>query len=125
MDKGALPVRSVHLYCNSRSFVLRLNRLHMIQVILILSFLSLECQTNYHHNFRVKDGIRTYYDGIPAVIQVGEHQFAEKRLVQLWISLMLISWQVLILRNLVFLHLNSMLQDLSYQLCTLIQSLSL
>ncbi|KAF8802114.1 hypothetical protein BYT27DRAFT_7226507 [Phlegmacium glaucopus] len=50
MDKGALPVQSVHLYCD-------------------------ECRTNYHHNF-----------------QVGEHQFAEKRLVQLWIMLMLVSW---------------------------------
>ena len=53
-----------------------------------------ECKTNYHHNFRVRDGIRTYYDGIPEIIQVGEHQFAEKRLIQLWITLMLVSWHV-------------------------------
>ena len=53
---------------------------------------QLECQTNYHHNFHVKIGIRTYYSGIPAIIQIGEHQFAEKRLIQLWISLMLVSW---------------------------------
>jgi hypothetical protein len=56
--------------------------------------LQLECQTNYHHNFQVQDGIRTYYNGIPVNIQIGEHQFAEKRLIQLWISLMLVSWQV-------------------------------
>ncbi|KAF8221068.1 hypothetical protein L208DRAFT_1330211 [Tricholoma matsutake] len=81
MDKGALPVHSVHLYCN-------------------------ECQTNYHHNFWVKDGICTYYDRIPVIIQVSKHQFAERWLVQFWITLMLVSWQ-------------------DYQLCTLIQSLSL
>ena len=55
----------------------------------------LECQTNYHHNFQVKVGIRTYYSGIPAFIQIGEHQFAEKRLIQLWISQMLVSWCVI------------------------------
>jgi hypothetical protein len=51
-----------------------------------------ECGTNYHHNFRVKEGVRTYYDGIPDIIQVGEHQFTERRLIQLWITLMLVSW---------------------------------
>ncbi|KAF8219141.1 hypothetical protein L208DRAFT_1342983 [Tricholoma matsutake] len=69
MDKGALPVHSVHLYCD-------------------------ECKTNYHCNFWVNEGVHTYYNGIPAVIQVGEHQFAERRLIQLWITLMLVSWQV-------------------------------
>ena len=51
-----------------------------------------ECNTNYHHNFRVQHGIRTYYDGVPDIIQVGEHQFTEERLLQLWITLMLVSW---------------------------------
>ncbi|KAF8228308.1 hypothetical protein L208DRAFT_1292379 [Tricholoma matsutake] len=68
MDKGVLPVHSVHLYCD-------------------------ECKTNYHCNFWVNKGVCTYY-GIPAVIQVGEHQFAERWLIQLWITLMLVSWQV-------------------------------
>ncbi|KAF8223935.1 hypothetical protein L208DRAFT_1314334, partial [Tricholoma matsutake] len=51
----AAPVRSVHVYCD-------------------------KCKTNYHHNFRVKDGVRTYHKGIPDIIQFGEHQFAERRL---------------------------------------------
>ncbi|KAF8220740.1 hypothetical protein L208DRAFT_1332096 [Tricholoma matsutake] len=67
LDKGALPVQSIHLYCN-------------------------ECNTNYHHNFQFHGGIHTYYDGIPDIIQGGEHQFAEKQLIQLWITLMLVSW---------------------------------
>ncbi|KAF8219601.1 hypothetical protein L208DRAFT_1339007, partial [Tricholoma matsutake] len=70
LDKGALPVCSVHLYCST-------------------------CNTNYHHNFSVNNGICTYYDGIPNVLQVGEHQFAERRLIQLWITMMLVSWYVL------------------------------
>lgn len=53
------------------------------------------CNTNYHHNFSVNNAIWTYYDGIPNVLQVGEHQFAERRLIQLWITMMLVSWYVL------------------------------
>ncbi|KAF8220742.1 hypothetical protein L208DRAFT_1332085, partial [Tricholoma matsutake] len=39
-------------------------------------------------------GIHTYYDGIPDIIQGGEHQFAKKQLIQLWITLMLVSWYI-------------------------------
>lgn len=60
-------MHSVHLYCST-------------------------CNTNYHHNFSVNNGICTYYDGIPNVLQVGEHQFAERWLIQLWITMMLVSW---------------------------------
>lgn len=50
------------------------------------------CKVNYHHNFRVFNGQRIYYDIIPDIIQVGEHQFAEKRVINMWISMMLLSW---------------------------------
>ncbi|KAF8229681.1 hypothetical protein L208DRAFT_1285549 [Tricholoma matsutake] len=66
--RGAQPICSAHLYCEL-------------------------CNTNYHYNFSVKDGTHTYYDGaIPDVLQVGEHQFAEWRLLQAWIMSMLLSW---------------------------------
>ena len=97
--------------------------LHIV-LVLILCF-PLECQTNYHHNFKVKDGVRTYYDGIPLIIQVGEHQFAEKRLIQLWITMMLVSWQVFVL--LVYIlctfSFKFLEQDFGYKLCAVIQSL--
>ncbi|KAF8810914.1 hypothetical protein BYT27DRAFT_7221761 [Phlegmacium glaucopus] len=47
---GAIPVHSLHLYCEY-------------------------CKVNYHHNYHV-----------------GEHQFAEQKLINLWISMMLLSW---------------------------------
>jgi hypothetical protein len=56
--------------------------------------LVLACKVNYHHNFWVKDGQCTYYDGIPNIIQAGEHQFVEHHVVELWINLMLVSWYV-------------------------------
>lgn len=69
LDKGALPICSVHLYCHA-------------------------CNTNYHHDFHVQAGTHTYYDAIPDVIQVGEHQFVECQLIQLWVTSMLVSWTV-------------------------------
>lgn len=64
---GPLPAYSVHLYCR-------------------------DCHTNYHHNFAVRAGRRQYYGGVPEVIQAGEHQFVERRLVHHWIMQMLLSW---------------------------------
>ncbi|KAF8074791.1 hypothetical protein FPV67DRAFT_1408151 [Lyophyllum atratum] len=67
LDRGALPVYSNHLYCEA-------------------------CQINYHHGFRVEKGRRIYYDGMPEIIQAGEHQFFERKVIQMWITLMLVSW---------------------------------
>ncbi|KAG6380407.1 hypothetical protein JVT61DRAFT_8530 [Boletus reticuloceps] len=61
---GAQPVWSIHLKCR-------------------------HCHTNYHNNFSVNGLTRTYYGGVPQYIQVGEHQFAEEKLILHWIDLML------------------------------------
>ncbi|KAJ7348297.1 hypothetical protein DFH08DRAFT_698265 [Mycena albidolilacea] len=65
--EGAVPAHAVHLYCRG-------------------------CKTNYHHNYSVQGGIRQYYGGTPRYIQIGEHQFAERKLVGLWVASMLFSW---------------------------------
>ncbi|KAJ7936288.1 hypothetical protein B0H13DRAFT_1946806, partial [Mycena leptocephala] len=67
LDKGVRPAWSIHLYCE-------------------------DCHTNYQYEFSVNQGVRTYYGGIPKYIQVGEHQFVERKLVGMWISLMLVAW---------------------------------
>ncbi|KDQ59117.1 hypothetical protein JAAARDRAFT_57079 [Jaapia argillacea MUCL 33604] len=67
LDRGVRPAYSVHLYCE-------------------------KCYINYHHNFSVHDGMRSYYDGIPDIIQVAEHQFVERQLIELWTTLMLVAW---------------------------------
>ena len=51
-----------------------------------------ECQTNYHNNFSVQDGVQTYYVGIPSYILVGEHQYVEIKVVRMWIAQMLLGW---------------------------------
>src|SRR6267378_3573637 len=53
---------------------------------------KLGCNVNYHHNYRVFQGQRIYYDGLPDIVQIGEHQFAERKLINMWILMMVLSW---------------------------------
>jgi hypothetical protein len=50
------------------------------------------CFTNYHNDYSVKDDIQTYYEGQPSVVQVRDHQFVERAVLNLFITLMLNSW---------------------------------
>jgi hypothetical protein len=59
-----------------------------------IMFTTLDCNINYHHNFYVEGGERVYYDTIPEIIQVGEHQFVERKVINMFITLMLVSWYV-------------------------------
>ena len=69
-----------------------------VQVFLIALFLIfllcylVACKVNYHNNYYIKDGERVYYDNIPQIIQVGNHQFIEVKVVNVWITLMVVSW---------------------------------
>ncbi|KAI0372138.1 hypothetical protein BV20DRAFT_1050911 [Pilatotrama ljubarskyi] len=67
LDQGVCDAFSVHLYCRS-------------------------CHSNFHHNYVVRKGKRTYYTGIPDVIQVSEHKFVERRVLELFSALSLFSW---------------------------------
>ncbi|KAJ7446362.1 hypothetical protein FB451DRAFT_1188796 [Mycena latifolia] len=67
LGKGVCPSWEVHLSCE-------------------------DCLTNYHHNYSVRGGIRTYYGGVPDQIKVGDHQYVERKLAAMWISMMLLAW---------------------------------
>lgn len=86
LDQGVLPAWSVHLYCegsyNSIICLMSTNNVLFAQ----------GCKVNYHHNYRMEGTNRIYYDSLPSTIQVGEHQFVERRVIEMWITLMLISW---------------------------------
>jgi hypothetical protein len=41
----------------------------------------------------VKNEERIYYDGLPDIIQVGEHQFVERRVIALWRTDMNLAWK--------------------------------
>ncbi|KAJ7216341.1 hypothetical protein GGX14DRAFT_391184 [Mycena pura] len=67
LAKGVIPTYEIQLYCP-------------------------DCNTTYFPDFSVCAGARTYYGGIPPIMQVGAHQFVERKLVGMWISLMLVAW---------------------------------
>ncbi|KAF8884482.1 hypothetical protein BD779DRAFT_1443171, partial [Infundibulicybe gibba] len=50
------------------------------------------CATSYSLNYSVHKGIRTYYGGVPNIIEVGKHQFVERDVLNLFVGMMLISW---------------------------------
>lgn len=52
------------------------------------------CHTSYQYNFYVRASRRVYWDGIPDAIEVGEHQFVERRVIEGWLLDMLHSWYV-------------------------------
>jgi hypothetical protein len=62
-SEGPVPVHSIHLSCEA-------------------------CWINYHHNFKVAKAEHIYYGGIPTIIQTSEHQFVERRVIEMWITLM-------------------------------------
>jgi hypothetical protein len=74
-----------------------------------------ECQTNYHNNFSVQDGVRTYYMGIPSYILVGEHQYVEVKVVRMWIAQMLLGWYVFFAS--IYVH-SQVLKVFGYQCCS-------
>ncbi|KAJ7600960.1 hypothetical protein C8J56DRAFT_1157215 [Mycena floridula] len=50
------------------------------------------CRTSFHVNYSVYKGMRTYYEGIPGVIEVAEHHYIETKVLELFTTLMLVSW---------------------------------
>ncbi|PBK95017.1 hypothetical protein ARMGADRAFT_1045269 [Armillaria gallica] len=60
--------------------------------IWVIHFTCYGCKQIYHHNYYVKNSMRFYYDIIPDIIQIGDHQFVEKRLVESWRLSMNLAW---------------------------------
>ena len=79
---GAHPAWSVHLKCRRKSPALSAHHASIDQLFHVV------CHTNYHNNYSVQAGIRTYYPGVPPFIQVGEHQFMQHNLAMQWMDLM-------------------------------------
>lgn len=85
---GVFPAWSVHLYCTG-DFHCSAPRPYILT-----SLFTVDCKMNYHHNFYVEGGQRVYYNIAMDIIQVGEHQFVERKVINLFITLMLVSWYV-------------------------------
>ena len=85
LSQGTIPSYHVHLYCPSKS-------LFAFNTLLLSYRIKPGCKTSYYHNYSVHNRERHYYQGVPEFLEVGDHQFVERRLVELWITLMGTSW---------------------------------
>jgi hypothetical protein len=77
---GPLPVYSAHLSCEGTS--------SLACAYMTDSNDYVACGINYHHNVKVFKGERTYYGGVPNIIQISEHQFVERPMIEMWLALM-------------------------------------
>ncbi|KAF8231039.1 hypothetical protein L208DRAFT_1279247, partial [Tricholoma matsutake] len=66
LDWGDVPAYAISLYCE-------------------------ECKTSYHHNYYIKQDFWYYCTQQPAIIEVSEHQFVDRKVIDLWIDVMVIS----------------------------------
>jgi hypothetical protein len=44
------------------------------------------------HRIEISQQVRSFYGGIPDFLQVGEHQFMARKLVEMWVNMMLVGW---------------------------------
>jgi hypothetical protein len=51
-----------------------------------------DCNTDYHLDFFVKNDTRFYYDGLPDILQVADHQFIEHGLIDMWRTSINVAW---------------------------------
>ena len=119
---GAYVGFSVHLLCHCKWRVW--DPFHSMLIAEATSWCChVGCSTNYHHNFSINAEFHTYYGGVPNLIQVGEHQFIEKRVFNLFIGMMLVAWYVYLnVWILLYWHLH---QDIHNKCCMYIQQLYL
>ena len=85
LANGAQPAWALHTSCPSKKPFDRL---------MVPSNKLLACNTQYHSNFAVHEGQRTYYPGVPEFIEVGEHQFVEQVVARMWTTNLLLGWFV-------------------------------
>lgn len=59
----------------------------------------LECHTRYYHNYFVQKSAntRTYYGGVPQIVQVAQHFYIESSLLELFATNKVFAWWVLII----------------------------
>ena len=64
----------------------------MIDLKSNLQFWLEDCNTDYHLDYFVKGGVCFYYEMIQDVLQISDHQFVEKTLINSWRVGMNLAW---------------------------------
>ncbi len=82
--RGVLPVRITTLYCKSKPSLLA-----VLDIRTLIFRYTTACKTTYRPNYLVHNASseharREYYGGIPDVIEVTEHAYVERALIELF-----------------------------------------
>jgi hypothetical protein len=73
-------------------FIVMVRSYHLI--VLCAHRLLAACHHRYYHNYRVHKASsqRTYYGGVPEILQVAQHFFFESALLELFATAMVFGW---------------------------------
>jgi len=92
MHNGALPIHTTSLYCHG-VYTSEHSLDHFDSIT------CPACHSRYHHYYRVhaQSSSRTYYGGVPDVIQVAKHYFIESAVLELFVNCRVFGWCVQVL----------------------------
>ena len=66
-------------------------------VTCVIDIIIIVCSSSYHHNYRVQNETHYYYwDNLPDVVEVAEHHYIERKLIDLWCTDMNVAWSVML-----------------------------
>jgi hypothetical protein len=82
---GAQLGHHTHLYCRRESY-------GQSQIGCSLTLDALDCNTSYHHNYSVQNDVRTYYAGVPGLLQIADHHFVDQALATQWQGSLVLGW---------------------------------
>jgi len=111
-DHGPIPISCTSLYCRGKplcSFACRF----------LITPSPTGCHTRYHHNYYVHEDatLRTYYSGVPDLIQSSKKVFIERGLCERFANQMVMAWYVVSLSVISVIYVDPDAQDFFYQLC--------
>ena len=88
LREGALPVYVTSLFCRRKL---------ISHACIHLANKYIACKRSYHHNFHdhAASGIRTYYGGVPDVVQVAKHYFMDVALLEFFATSKTFAWFVI------------------------------
>ena len=87
MAEGVQEGYAVQLYCSGEYFM-------NMFVLLPVQAVSLECRTVYYPNYSAHNDVqvRHYYEGIPEYIQVSNHHYVQRSVLEHFTMLSVLSW---------------------------------
>jgi len=88
--EGVCPLWVMKLYCPGNS----LTHFHIQKKD--LQYYKIGCNTSYHHNYSVYKDVHSYYPDLPEIIEVADHHYIARKVINMWTMDMNIAWYALL-----------------------------